>query len=142
MNPDLTPIFTEYAQLVAFKAQAEIDGLLDASFAADYRPCAASGAMIGDRETQGVCYPCSQGNRARGPIYGASLAGHTPAPGDALRAVEAVWITPVDACAECARRNERIDALLDQNDSLVAQLATLSTQYAALVRAGKRGAEG
>jgi hypothetical protein len=46
MNPDLTPIFTEYAQLVAFKAQAEIDGLLDASFAADYRPCAACGAMI------------------------------------------------------------------------------------------------
>jgi hypothetical protein len=132
MNPDLTPIFTEYAQLVAFKAQAEIDGLLDASFAADYRPCAACGAMIGAQEQEGICYPCSQGNRARGPIYGASLAGHTPAPGDALRAVEAVWLTPVDACAECARRNERIDALLEQNDAQAIENSDLARQVVAL----------
>jgi hypothetical protein len=120
---------------------ATVEAQLDASFAADYRPCAACGAMIGDRETQGVCYPCSQGNRARGPIYGASLAGHAPAPGDALRAVEAVWITPVARppcpdCAALADRSEalaaRVDDLLEQNDDLALERSALARQVVAL----------
>lgn len=129
MMPDLTPIATEHAQLAAFKAQADIDALLDVSFAADYRPCADCGAMIGP--TEGVCYPCSQGNRARGPIYGASLAGHTPVPGDALRAVEAVWITP-SACPTCVVAHARIDVLLDQNDALVTENSDHARQVVSL----------
>lgn len=70
------------------------------------------------RITDGVqttCWPCASGN-VRGGFYGP-------------RGVES-W-------------QQRAADLLAQNDALVAQLATLSTQYAALVRAGKRGgAEG
>jgi hypothetical protein len=163
MNPDLTPIATEHAQLAAFKADAAARGwtpaqavavadtatvetLLDATFVAGYHRCAC-GAMIVASETR--CYPCWQGNRARGPIYGASLAGHTPVPGDALRAVEAVWLTPVDACRACAAAQERIDVLLDQNDALSTESQALAAQVvtlkghlgkmAAQVRAGKAG---
>jgi hypothetical protein len=163
MNPDLTPIATEHAQLAAFKAQADalgwtppkavavadtaaVEALLDASFEAGYHRCAC-GAMIVADETR--CYPCTQGQRERGPIYGASLAGHTPVPGDALRAVEAVWLTPVDACRACAAATERIDALLDQNDAQAIENSDLARQVislkghletmAAQVRQGKAG---
>jgi hypothetical protein len=104
---------------------AEVEVLLDATFEANYHRCAC-GAMIVARETR--CYPCTQGNASGGPIYGASLAGHPPVPGDALRAVEAVWLTPVDACRACAAAQERIDVLLDQNDAQVVENSDLARQ--------------
>jgi hypothetical protein len=184
MNPDLTPIATEHAQLAAFKADAAARGwtpaqavavadtatvetLLDATFVAGYHRCAC-GAMIVASETR--CYPCWQGNRARGPIYGASLAGASFRPGgptptaditvgwqssgdqapvDALRAVEAVWLTPVDACHACAAvadRSEalaaRVDDLLDQNDALAAENSALARQVVALRNQGILAPEG
>jgi hypothetical protein len=145
--PDLTPTHTELQTLRTHTSTATVEALLDASFEGAYHRCVC-GAMIVAREAW--CYPCSQGNRARGPIYGASLAGHPPVPGDALRAVEAVWLTPAaQPCPDCAAvadRSEalaaRVDDLLEQNDALCSQIVALKAheiELCAQVRQGKAG---
>jgi hypothetical protein len=151
-------------------------------------PTCACGRIMDGVQTQ--CWPCESGNiragfycppDARGPIYGASLAGPswspggpTPtagitvdwqssgdqAPGDALRAVEAVWLTPsagsCEPCPDCAAvadRSEalaaRVDDLLEQNDAQAIENSDLARQVvslkghletmAAQVRQGKAG---
>jgi hypothetical protein len=111
---------------------AEVETLLDDSFAADYHRCTC-GAMIVTAEDQ--CYPCGQGQRDRGPIYGASLAGHTPAPGDALRAIDAVWGTsvgwPEQAEVAAANTCHDCDAMATWNTKLLTEITSLRDRLAA-----------
>ena len=77
-----------YQPTRAYRPGTEVEALLDASFTeAHMRPCVC-GAMLGPRE--GVCHVCATGNRALGPIYGASLAQSArPAPCPACAALRA-----------------------------------------------------
>lgn len=110
----MTEAAAPYTAPRAYTGPAAVEALLDASFAAAKMAPCRCGAMTSDREDG--CYPCSQGNRARGPIYGASLAGRTA----------------TGACRACAAANARIDDLLDQNDALARENSDLARQVVAL----------
>lgn len=106
----------------------EVERLLDAAFEADYHRCVC-GSMVLTRETW--CYPCATGNRARGPIYGASLAGPSLRPGypTPTAPITVDWSSATGDLRDACRR---IDALLDQNDALALERDNLARQVAGL----------
>lgn len=117
-----------------FTPTAEVEALLDASFeAAHLQRCYRCGALT-DGKTA-ACHPCRTGNRARGPLYGGSLAGHQATVVYTGQAEPLPY--PLDdaepaPCAECA-------VLRVQVAALQAQCGQLAEAQAAAVRAGKRG---
>lgn len=125
----MTETFTPYdPDGRAFTPDATVAAQLDAAFAAaGVVPCAQCGRMT----ERGRCHPCTVQNNP--PLH-----GYQPAPGAALRAVEAVWITPTllppnaVACHNCALLTGRVDALFEQNDALCTENSDLARQVVAL----------